>query len=227
MKYPSLIFILVFVLSCTIADGQDVKRKNFFPIWSYHQKNINIHGVSLGLWTGAATPRFTNTNGVKIELIGVGLGLLLMPHSPIADDDSSYAQMVNKPISEKINGLSLSATGTACHCKTNGISVGAIGQINFQVNGLAASFIANFSQKHNGMMIALGNEAYEMNGLQVGLANDAHRIKGVQIGLHNGGTEMKGVQLGLINKSSNFRGIQIGIWNVNQKRKLPFFNWNF
>jgi hypothetical protein len=36
-----------------------------------------------------------------------------------------------------------------------------------------------------------------------------------------------GLQIGLYNTSENLFGLQIGIWIVNQKRKLPFINWNF
>jgi hypothetical protein len=37
----------------------------------------------------------------------------------------------------------------------------------------------------------------------------------------------RGVQIALFNSSMNFKGIQIGLWNKNQKRSLPFINWNF
>ena len=77
-------------------------------------------------------------------------------------------------------------------------------------------------------MTALFNDAYYMNGLQVGFSNNGHKIKGLQIGILGNNThEMKGVQIGLINKSKKLKGLQIGLWNVNQKRKLPFINWNF
>jgi hypothetical protein len=53
-------------------------------------------------------------------------------------------------------------------------------------------------------------------------------MNGVQLGgLANFSKKMDGLQIALFNKSENFRGLQIGLWNVNQKRKLPFINWNF
>ena len=100
---------------------------------------------------------------------------------------------------ERINGLSLYASGTTCDCLINGISVGGIGHIINQVNGISATMF-NVIGKHNGIMIAPINMSDIINGLQLGYANG---------------------------NDSEARGIQIGIWNVNQKRKLPLINWNF
>lgn len=219
------IFISFFTL-CSFSQG--IKRKNYLPIWTFHQDSINIQGVSVGLWSVNSKPRFTNTNGIKLELIGIGIIMPLIPSSPIVENDSSFKILQLKPLSERINGLSLSASGTICHCLTNGISAGFIGQINFQVNGISSSLLMNFSQKHNGIMTSMFNESYFLNGVQIGLLNYNYKTKGIQIGiLSNGSKEIKGLQIGLYNKSENLKGVQIGLWNVNQKRKLPFFNWNF
>ena len=208
--------------------GQSVKRKNYFPIWTFHQDSINIHGLSIGLWSFNSEPRYTNTNGIKLEIIGIGIGIPLIPRSPIVETDSAFIKLKQEPLSERINGLNLSASGSACHCLTNGLTAGFIGQIHFQVNGISASLFMNFTQKHNGFMTAMFNDAYYMNGLQVGLGNNGYKTKGVQIGLiGNNAKEMKGLQIGLFNKSEKFKGLQIGLWNVNQKRKLPLINWNF
>jgi hypothetical protein len=193
--------------------GQVDKRKNYFPIWTFHKDSIKIHGISVGLWSFNSEPRFTNTNGIKIELIGVGIGIPLIPRSPIIETDSAFIKLRNEQLSERINGLNLSASGSVCHCLTNGLTAGFIGQIHFQVNGISTSLFMNFTQKHNGVMTALFNDAYYMNGLQVGFSNNGYKINGVQIGLFN--------------KSKKLKGIQIGLWNVNQRRKLPLINWNF
>ncbi len=190
---------ILFLILTISSYGQVEKRKNYFPIWTYHQKNINIHGVSVGIGTVKAAPRFTNTNGIKVEIIGAGIAIPLIPQSPVAQDESEFIKLSEEPISEVINGLSISASGTVCDCITNGFNIGLIGNINFQVNGISTSFLGNFSQKHNGIMIALLNEAYYV----------------------------KGVQAGLFNRSMKLKGIQIGLWNINQKRKLPLINWSF
>ena len=137
-------------------------------------------------------------------------------------------RLQQKPLSEIINGISLSTFGTECDCITNGLSTGLIGQLNFQVNGISSSLFMNFAQRHNGLQLALYNEAYYMSGVQIGLSSSGVHTKGLQIGvIENHGEITKGVQIGLINKSNNLKGIQIGLWNVNQKRKLPLINWNF
>lgn len=228
MKESTNILIILFLILTISLYGQIDKRKNYLPIWTFHQNNINIHGTSIGLWTFNSEPRHTNTNGIKIELIGIGILIPLIPRSPIIETDSAFIKLTKEPLSERINGLNLSASGSACHCLTNGLTAGYIGQIHFQVNGLSTSLFMNFTQKHNGVMTALFNDAYYMNGLQIGFSNNGYKTKGLQIGvLGNNADEMKGVQIGLFNKSKKLKGLQIGLWNVNQKRKLPLFNWNF
>jgi len=228
MRHTKTITTILFLILTIRSFGQVGKRKNYFPIWTFHQDSINIHGISVGLWSFNSEPRFTNTNGIKFELIGVGIGMPLIPRSPIVQTDSAFIKLQQEPLSERINGLNLSSSGTVCHCLTNGLTAGFIGQINFKVNGISTSLVMNFSQKHNGIMAALFNDAYYMNGLQVGFSNNGYKMKGLQIGIRGNHTyEMKGVQIGLINKSKKLKGLQIGLWNVNQKRTLPLINWNF
>lgn len=75
MRQTIIITTLLFLILTISSYGQVDKRKNYFPIWTYHQKNINIHGISLGIGTVRAEPRYTNTNGIKIELIGSGIAI--------------------------------------------------------------------------------------------------------------------------------------------------------
>lgn len=228
MKYNTTIST-IFLLILTISSyGQIDDRKNYFPIWTFHDDSLNIHGISIGLWSFPGSQRSTNTNGIKLELIGIGIGTPLVPTSPIVESDSAFIKLSQEPFSERISGLNLSALGSGCHCLTNGLTAGLIGQIHFQVNGISTSLMTNFIQKQNGLMAAMYNDAYYLNGLQVGVRNNGSKTKGVQIGLlDNRARKMKGLQIGLFNNSENFFGLQIGLWNVNQKRKLPLINWNF
>ena len=68
-----IVFIVItfFNLLPICTFGQTNKKKNYLPIWTYHQKKINIHGLSFGLGTWSGDPRYTNTNGIKFELIGM------------------------------------------------------------------------------------------------------------------------------------------------------------
>jgi hypothetical protein len=228
MSQIKIITTALLVILTINATSQTIKRKNYFPIWTFHQDNININGISIGLLTVDNGPRFTNTNGIKFELIGFGVLLPLIPRSPIVETDSAFVNLKQQPLSERINGLNLSTSGTFCHCLTNGLTAGLIGQINFHVNGISTSLYMNFNQKHNGLMVAMFNEAYYMNGLQIGLSNYGSKTKGIQLALISNKTnDMNGLQIGLFNKSKKFKGLQIGLWNVNQKRKFPLINWNF
>jgi hypothetical protein len=213
MKRLSIKVTILFLSTFLLSFSQTDKRKNIFPIWTFHQDSINIHGVSIGLFSFDGKPSSTYTNGVRIELIGVGLIIPLIPKSPIAENDSSFLKLKQQPISERVNGINLSATGTACNCLINGVSLGLIGQITFQINGFSSSLFMAYSQIHNGIQIAAFTGSYYMNGLQIGVSNYANYANGLQIGLFN--------------YSENLKGLQIGLWNVNQKRKFPIINWSF
>jgi hypothetical protein len=190
-------------------------NSNFFPIWTYHQDNINIHGISIGfLTTGYGHEggfRNTNTNGVKIELIGIGLGFpftLNYPPISISEEQNNY-----KKFSEHINGISISLFGTFCDCQTNGISIGSIGQYNELLNGISFSLI-NYAERHNGIQIG-------------GVLNISSTSNGLQFGIYNNSFKTNGIQLGIINKSHNLDGLQIGLWNTNQNGSYPLMNFNF
>lgn len=191
------------------------KRVNRFPVGTYHKKNQNINGISVGAFSFGLDDddRNVNTNGIKIEAVGLGVILPLLPTDPIVETEEGFNSIMKTEPNERINGLSLSASGTICDCVTNGLSAGFIGQINRQVNGIAISVLANGAHKHQGFELAAVNRNYVMNGFQLGLSNSGSRARGLQIGI--------------LNQSENLKGIQIGLWNVNQKRKMPIINWNF
>lgn len=206
-----LIFLLAFFFSFSILFAQE--KKNYCPIWSFHQNNINIYGVSVGLGSFNSESKNTNTNGIKIELIGGGFIAPLASGSPSPTPEMLSLIEKDGVYSEVINGLNISLSGSVCDCKTNGIQLGLIGHLNNTVNGISGAFLMNYSEKHNGLQFSLFNESLVMKGLQFGISNNAYISKGLQIGLFNDGGDIK--------------GIQIGLWNENDKRRLPFINWNF
>jgi hypothetical protein len=219
--------IILNIITLTSVFGQT--KRNYFPVGTYHQENANIHGVSVGLWTWRDEPKNVTSNGIKVELIGIGILVALIPRSPIVDDRADFDTLMKAPVSERINGMSVSTTGTACDCKVNGLSLGGYGQINRQINGISITSMFNFTQVLNGLQFSLVmNETYKMNGVQLGgiLSNSAHEMNGVQLGVINTAEDANGVQIGLFNKSERLNGIQIGLWNVNEERKLPFINWH-
>jgi len=216
MKTMKLKLILLLLIASTNAVlAQSPKRKNRFPVGTFHHKNQNITGISVGLYSGFDDDedRNVHTNGIRLEPIGMGIAVPLIPSSPISETEGQFKATMAAPPSEVINGFNLSPAGTVCDCITNGVSAGLIGQINKQVNGISASLMMNFSESTNGIQLAMFNESYAMNGLQIGISNT--------------GRSARGLQIGLVNESDNLKGVQIGLWNVNKKRKLPIINWNF
>ena len=194
MTFTSIIFFALTICS----NGQ---INNRFPIWTFHEKNVNIHGISVGLLTSIISERNTNTNGIRLELIGLGI---LAPMIP------DYPEFGNQR-SERINGLSLSILGTVGDCLINGLSISA-GQIMYQVNGISFVMFMNLTHKQNGIMVSGFNESHTMNGLQLGFNNGSSKANGVQIAfLLNETEKMKALQIGLVNKSENLRSIQIGL----------------
>lgn len=207
---------LILIGSITTAVAQSTSRTKRFPVGTFHKKNQNINGLSVGLLTGYLhydeAPANVRTNGIRLEALGMGIFSPLIPGSPISDTEEQFRAKMATPVFERVNGLNLSPAGTICDCMVNGISAGLVGQINRQVSGFSVSLL-NFSERHNGIQMAMANESYVMNGLQIGFSNTGYRARGLQIGMFN--------------QSKNFKGVQLGLWNTNQKRKLPILNWNF
>ncbi len=208
--YLPLIFLTVALSTSTSGFAQ--KQKIRFPLWTFHQRNVDIYGVSLGFFS-TVSQKNTTTNGLKIELIGLGLAGLMIPESPVAGDNDGFTTAMSEAGTDQVNGIQLATTGSVCHCDVQGLSLGGMLHIHRRINGISAAFVMNFSQEHNGLQLAIINSAYEMSGLQFGFGNQAQR--------------MRGVQFGLLNQSSDTRGLQVGLWNVNEKRKLPLINWSF
>jgi hypothetical protein len=211
-----LFLIIIFLVLPVFSYGQNNNR---FPIWTFHEKDVNIYGISVGL-VSTMDERNTNTNGIRLELIGLGILIPMMSKYPDFGERRS----------ERINGLNLSALGTTGNCLTNGISAG-FGQLIYQVNGISLAMFMNLTHIQNGIMVSCFNVSHTMNGLQLGFMNfnlgNGIKVNGVQIAVMNESEKMNGLQIGIHNESKNLKGIQIGIWNVNQKRKLPLINWNF
>lgn len=207
MKSILKILLLVFV----VTSGKAQQRKNYFPCWSFHQKNANIHGISIGIGSTLNNLKNTKTNGIRLELFGAGILVPLIPHSPITETDSSEYLY---PISEKINGINISSSGTVADCVVNGLSIGAIGNIIYKVNGICVIGFLNFVHISNGIQFAL-------------VSTSNNKINGVQIGAVNESNHTRGLQFGLVNRSKDLRGMQFGIWNRNGRRALPIVNWQF
>lgn len=227
--------VLIFIFSVFKLSAENT---DYYPIWTYHQDSVNIHGISIGLIT---TPdqKATYTNGIKIELIGLGILAPLAPKGLFSESDSEHVESAKKIINQNINGLSLSLSGTVNRGVTNGICAGGVGIGNYQINGISGAFLMNQAEISNGVQFAIFTSAYKANGLQAGIFMGSYYtrgvilggltfskdLKGIQIGFYNNSLVCKGLQIGLYNNCENLNGLQIGLWNVNQNRSTPFVNW--
>lgn len=207
-------FLTLILFACSTITQAQLPKKNSYIVGVLHQKNINVYGVGVALFSGFdEEDRNVQTNGIRLEAFGMGILVPLIPKSPVSETEEEFAKSMSVVPSERINGFNISPFGTVCDCVTNGISTGLIGQIGRTVNGISASVMMNFAERHNGIQMAMFNESYAMGGIQLGLSNSGVRARGLQIGL--------------VNHSKDLRGLQVGLWNVNQKRKMPILNWSF
>lgn len=94
------------------------------------------------------------------------------------------------------------------------------------VNGISLAFAVAESNRFRGLQGAGFNITYRGSGVQLGvMMNHAFEMHGVHIAAHNDSNLLRGLQIGIYVRSKDLKGLQIGLWNVNQKRKLPLFNW--
>jgi hypothetical protein len=226
-----LLILILFCLNTQIALSQDTNKRKFrAPIWTFHEKNTSIYGISVGAYSGFGAARNTVTNGIRLEVPGVGLLLLIANGSPIDKVDTLTEGVKREDFnfSEIVNGINIS-TGSAGEINYNGISIAIISQNGYLTNGIAIASLTNSMNKVNGISIGglLVNEALQHNGIQIGGANSAIIMSGIQISVVNEAKSMRGLQIGLINTTNDSRGFQFGLWNINEHRRLPLINWNF
>jgi len=200
--------ILLLLLSLSVYSQNQMK----FPIWTFNTNSTTIYGLSLG-YMHTQKIRNVTTNGLRIEALGFGALIPLMPGSLIATSDSIYNKIINQKTGEIINGINISPIGHGGDISVNGINIYGFGSIITKSNGLSVGLFLNSSQRHNGIQVAI-------------LGNMTYNIKGVQVAFFNyNENEVVGIQIGIINKTSKIKGLQIGLWNKNKKRSLPIINW--
>ncbi|WP_341836964.1 hypothetical protein WJU16_03645 [Chitinophaga pollutisoli] len=183
-----------------------------FPLWTFHERNVRIYGISVGAYSLNENAN-TTTNGIRVEAPGAGLLLSLMPRAPWDTAHGTTPETFPEDkFPQQANGINISALGGVCY-RVNGISIGGLTQINWRVNGISVS--------------AMINACEVMNGIQYGTFNVCETANGIQLGMGVRTERLRGIQIGFMNASKNTRGVQIGLWNENEKRKLPLINWNF
>ena len=166
------------------------------PIWCFPSCGNTISGIAIGLAEIKPECR-TNVNGIRLELIGLGIGIGFAGFHP-SDGDTFESSDGQQFIPGTINGINLSLSGTIKSDNLNGLTIGGMAQILNHVNGLMLSIGGNISVSINGVQGAfMGNEAGNVKGFQFCLiSNRAESLKGVQIGLFNKTEKIKGIQIG-------------------------------
>jgi hypothetical protein len=218
MTKTTITLAIIFLISIKTF-SQDFNEKTKYLFGTFHTQNTTINGVSFGAFPQFNNKqRFVRTNGIRLEIPGIGLIGFMANGSLIRKEETD----------EIVNGLNISS-GTMGNVSFNGITFALVTQSGTENNGLAIAGLWNGMDKSNGIQIAgLLNEATFSNGIQFAISNSTEYMKGLQIGGVNYANEkMVGLQIGIWNKSRNTKGIQLGLWNINEKRKLPIINWNF
>lgn len=215
MKMKILLISILFFVT-TLKSSAQV----YWPIWTHHDFDVeDIYGISFGF--GSFFNKNCDVNGIKVDIVGLGLFLPMgIGEDPYLKGNDSIALRTIDTVSfldsnlYYTNGLYLSMTGDKEE-RINGISIHPIGGLNEISNGVSVFGIMGFNSQTNGVMVTA---LYSSCGIS----------KGVTIsGLYNSSIQMNGLQISFFNRSLKTKGIQIGLWNKNEKRSLPFINWNF
>jgi hypothetical protein len=208
MKFLQIFsLVILFVINSYGQDSTIIKTK---IISTFHTSNKIINILSFGFISSIPDERNVTTNGIRLEVPGLGLISFMGNGFPTATEPFDLKGF---KYSEIVNGINISS-GSWCNCNFNGLTIAGVGQYGKFGNGFSLAGGWNLMDKQNGLQLSMiANNAFYLNGVQISAFNFAH--------------DGKGLQIGIFNNSKNFKGIQIGLWNVNQKRKLPLINWNF
>ncbi len=207
MKQLLFIFFLALSTSSYTQDTITIKER---IVGTFHTSNVKYNGLSFGFYSTMMDTRNVVTNGLRLEIPGIGVISFMGGGFPMAEEPFDLTDF---KYSEVVNGLNISS-GSWCDCYYNGFTIAAVGQFGILGKGLSLAGGWNIIDQQTGAQIA-------------SIANRSYYMKGVQISAINYINTGSGVQIGLINRSENFKGIQIGLFNFNQKRRLPIINWNF
>lgn len=205
----NLLSILALLMSCLLFSQDSLanisdKAKVFG--FSPSKKTKNINGILLKYYDeidNEIVPKKVNGIGLGFNGLGIFIPFLMLVNIGSIDN---WDFPIHSPetVPDKMN-------------KINGLQLSIINMEPTVTNGLELSFSSNIGAPAviNGVSISpLYNIHHTSNGFVISpIANISQKCRGVQIALYNSCKDVK--------------GIQIGFWNENQKRKLPFINWNF
>jgi len=172
-------------------------------IWFTPSNTKEINGVNIGLQTTNFQNQPLTIRGVNLSADALSLFIGVMGLFTLGQGNT----LVNMPDTvakgyerTNMNGVSLSFGGLVGDNYIKGLSVNV------------------------GVCTAIESKGIVITGSQ----NIIDDFTGVSMCfLRNRSIKGTGLQIGLLNVCKHLKGVQIGLWNVNSKRRLPFFNWSF
>ena len=204
-------FLILFSFFTPIVWGQKTddtvskfKQRNLFSF--IPSKVDKVNGLALGVWAeNLKSPKDSlKINGVNLEINPVILFVYLGGgfYIPEINNFQNYIEKRSLKINQTdIDGLNISIPGFVNKTsKIRGVNISPLTFCAGEIHGLSISGLTNCS--------------YVMHGVNI-------------CGIYNSSNQVKGIQIGLFNRATKLRGLQIGLWNKNEKRSLPFFNWQF
>jgi hypothetical protein len=143
---------LIFLTTISIANyGQDTIVLKKAILGTFHTENKIFNGLSFGFASTMADDRNVKTNGLRLEIPGIGFLSFMGNGFPNAKEPFD---LTNHRFSEVINGLNIS-TGSWCDCNYNGLTIAAVGQYGKLGQGFSLAGGWNIIDKQNGLQIAL------------------------------------------------------------------------
>jgi len=221
MKIKLLIMFLLTV-SFTVSAQQagSIVSTRIFNITPLPDRIDKVNGLALGLG------HYSFKNKVKMHTVN-GLNLEINPFSPliVLFQDADYVS--NDTIAVVLNGLHISTGGFSGGAILNGMGI-SLYSVGVKSSGFTINGLYNVTKQLHGLHISgIINRADAATGMLIAVGNKTGSCKGISLGVINKTDDLKGVQVGLLNLARKTKGIQIGLWNKNNKRSLPFINWNF
>ncbi len=216
-----LVTLKGFSQNMIIKDSLRTRVFSFSPM-SFKLGRVNGFVIGVGHYNGPRLKK-QKINGFNLEASPISLALISfginIPFEGLVvglNDNTLQKTSItdsNDPTILVINGLNFSSGGFMSGAEVNGVNISVLTHIN-KMNGLSINGSVIGTNEFNGVCIsAIANVSNYGNGLQIAISNVSRH--------HNG------VQIGLFNYSKKLRGFQFGLWNTNDKRKLPFINWQF
>jgi hypothetical protein len=239
----NIVFIIIFLIVC--KSNAQFSYSTRYLLGTFHEHDVTINGIALGAFPNINVDKpYVKTNGFRFEALGLGFFAPIGNGSRVSGvEEYDKKKYTDYSFGEVVNGINISTTGTIGDVCFNGITMGGIAQFGVVNNGIAlaglwnamdksngvqVSFLLNETLCNNGIQVALTNTSLFMNGVQIGaISSSSQKIHGIQISAQNLSESGFGIQIGIHNQGGKTKGIQLGLWNKNEKRSLPFFNWNF